>query len=152
MENEIKVWDWIRTNWGHIGKLKRIELDKNDKSLKWYVFDHKEFEINIIKEEYINKPYIVKHSSNLIDLIQCGDYVNGILVTGKESTLLWTEIKGIDRSGYHIPISQYGENIKTIVTKEMMESISYKVERNKKWNQKNINYLLENMILQKMIM
>ena len=70
MENEIKVGDWIRTNWGHIGKLKRIELDKNDKSLKWYVFDHKEFEINIIKEEYINKPYIVKHSSNLIDIIE----------------------------------------------------------------------------------
>lgn len=129
MENEIKVGDWIRTNWGHIGKLKRVELDKNDKSLKWYVFDHKEFEINIIKEEYINKPYIVKHSPNLIDLIQCGDYVNGILVTGKEGTLLWTEIKGIDRSGYHIPISQYGENIKTVVSKEQFESISYKVRK-----------------------
>ena len=70
MENEIKVGDWIRTNWGHIGKLKRIELDKNDKGLKWYVFDHKEFEINIIKEEYINKPDIVKHSPNLIDIIE----------------------------------------------------------------------------------
>lgn len=68
--DEIKVGDWIRTNWGHIGKLKRIELDKNDKGLKWYVFDHKEFEINILKEEYINKPYIVKYSPNIIDLIE----------------------------------------------------------------------------------
>lgn len=66
----MKYGEWIRTNQGHIGKLKRIELDKNDKGLKWFVFDHKEFEINIIKEEYVNKPYIVKSSKNLIDLIE----------------------------------------------------------------------------------
>ena len=54
--------------------------------------------------------------------------MNGILVTGKESTLLFTEIKGIDNSGYHVPISQYGENIKSIVTKEQFESMEYKLE------------------------
>lgn len=70
---------------------------------------------------------ITKHSKNIIDLIEVGDYVNGILVTGKESTLLYTEIKGIDGSGYHIPISQYGEGIKTILTKEQYEQNSYKV-------------------------
>ena len=128
MENEIKVGDWIRTNWGHIGKLKRIELDKNDSGLKWYVFDHKEFEINIIKEEYINKPYIVKHSSNLIDLIQCGDYVNGEKVTNIKE---WNSSK----DGYfRYAVTCYYEiiradEIKTIVTKEQFESISYKVER-----------------------
>ena len=123
MGNEIKVGDWIRTNWGHIGKLKRIELDKNDKGLKWYVFDHKEFEINIIKEEYINKPYIVKHSPNLIDLIQCGDYVNGYKVDNIEKGKLiigdTTQV-----------IEQIVENneIETVVTKEQFESISYKVK------------------------
>ena len=66
----IKIGDYVRTNDGHIGKLKRIELDKIDKSLKWFVFDHKEFEMNIIKEEYINKPYITNSSSNIIDLIE----------------------------------------------------------------------------------
>lgn len=132
MENEIKVGDWIRTNWGHIGKLKRIELDKNDSGLKWYVFDHKEFEINIIKEEYINKPYIVKHSPNLIDLIQCGDYVNGQEV----ETVYGYDEDGNDKDGMGIceveddyAYYRYLEdiNITTIVTKEMMESISYKV-------------------------
>lgn len=128
MENEIKVGEFIRTNRGHIGKIKRIELDKIDKSLKWYVFDHKEFEINIIKEEYINKPYIVKHSSDLIDLIEEGDYVNGEIIdqiqNDRNPKLIWH-------------LSSYGdddmafknEDIETVATKEMMESISYKVTK-----------------------
>ena len=124
MENEIKVGDWIRTNWGHIGKLKRIELDKNDKSLKWYVFNHKEFEINIIKEEYINKPYIVKYSPNLIDLIQCGDYVNGNLVIGKSENNQETQYITL------VTLDNLNNNeIETIVTKEQFESISYKVTK-----------------------
>lgn len=67
---EIEVGDYIRTNKGHIGILKRIELDKYDMGLKWYIFDHKEFEINIVKEEYINKPDIVNFSKKIIDLIE----------------------------------------------------------------------------------
>ena len=116
MENEIKVGEWVRTDNGIIGeyvKYRGIE-DAIETNNKWIGFD--------IEND------IVKHSPNIIDLIEVGDYVNGILVTGKESTLLWTEIKGIDRSGYHIPISQYGANIKSIVTKEQFESISYKVK------------------------
>ena len=127
MENEIKVGDWIRTNWGHIGKLKRIELDKNDSGLKWYVFDHKEFEINIIKEEYINKPYIVKHSSNLIDLIQCGDYVNGHKVIKPKQSITYASVE-VENSIAKIEIIPE-KDIKEVVTKEMMESISYKVTK-----------------------
>ena len=67
---DIEVGEYVRTNKGHIGILKRIELDEYDGGLKWYVFEHKKFEINIIKEEYINKPYIVNHSKNIIDLIE----------------------------------------------------------------------------------
>ena len=67
---EIRVGNYIRTNRGHIGKLKRIELDQYDTFLKWYIYDEKLFEINIVKETYINKPYIVKHSPNIIDLIE----------------------------------------------------------------------------------
>ena len=32
MENEIKVGEFIRTNQGHIGKIKRIELEEIDKA------------------------------------------------------------------------------------------------------------------------
>lgn len=97
--------------------------------------------INANEDEMMNGPelkvnekiYCIERDSikeikeNIINLIEVGDYVNGILVTGKESTLLYTEIKGIDGSGYHIPILQYGEGIKTILTKEQFEQNSYKV-------------------------
>lgn len=72
---EIKVGDYIRTNRGHIGRLKRIELDQYDTFLKWYIYDEKLFEINIVKETYINKPYIVKHSPNIIDLLEVKDVI-----------------------------------------------------------------------------
>ena len=119
---EIKIGDYVRTR-GIIGKLIRIEFDKIDVSLKWYVLD-----INESQEVFVNKPYIEKYSKNIIDLIEVGDYVNGILITGKEGTLLYTDIKGIDNSGYHIPISQYGENIKNIVTKEQFKQVEYRIE------------------------
>lgn len=125
MENEIKVGDWIRTNWGHIGKLKRIELDKNDKSLKWYVFD--QFEINIIKEEYINKPYIVKHSPNLIDIIEEGDYINGYPV--RRILNFNNKLCNFDLNNMEwIPLEEIDVWYE-VVTKEMMESISYKVTK-----------------------
>lgn len=72
---DIKVGDFIRTKKGIIGKLKRIELDEIDKNLKWYVFDKKRPDMNIIDEIYINKPYITKYSKNLIDLIEVRDIV-----------------------------------------------------------------------------
>ena len=123
MENKIKVNEYARDDFGNlfvvIGKYERGQF--GEICVQLGDFKTKEF----AGEQWERHLKIGK----LIDLIQCGDYVNGILVTGKESTLLWTEIKGIDRSGYHIPISQYGENIKSVVTKEMMESISYKVTK-----------------------
>lgn len=72
-ENKIKIGDYIRTNEGLIGKIKRIELDKIDKSLKWYVFDKKRPNMNIVDEIYINKPYITKYSKNIVDLLECED-------------------------------------------------------------------------------
>lgn len=68
-----------------------------------------------------------KHSKQLIDLIEVGDFVNGYKVSDKNGTLLCTNIKGIDRSGYHIPISQYGDGIETILTKESYMANCYKV-------------------------
>ena len=65
----IEVGEKIRCNDGLIGELVRVERDDIDISLKWYVFNDGK------NERYVNKPYIVKHSKNIIDLIEVGDIV-----------------------------------------------------------------------------
>ncbi len=116
MENEIKVGNWIRDREGNITKI--IETLSLFKDVELYLGeDGYQYSDNAI----------VKHSSNIIDLIQCGDYVNGEIIdqiqNDRNPKLLWH-------------LSSYGdddiafenEDIETIVTKEMMESISYKVK------------------------
>lgn len=78
------------------------------------------------------KKHIVKHSPNIIDLIEVGDYVNGSYVvdiledmqTGElhlEMTYNYTnEEKG--------DCTIYNKDIKTIVTREMMRSVEYRLE------------------------
>lgn len=61
---EIRMGEFVRTR-GIIGKLVRIEYDKVDVSLKWYALDRGDYRIS-----YVNKPYIEKHSFNIIDLIE----------------------------------------------------------------------------------
>lgn len=69
-----------------------------------------------------------KVSEDLIDLIQCGDYVNGYLV------IKVTKNKFIIISKYGLQeyekekVRQEIYNIETITTKEQFESISYKVK------------------------
>lgn len=121
--DDISVGDYVRTKDGIIGKV----FEEDDIGSKGVCIDNSFFDDYAEITDFVYYENILKHSFNIIDLIEVGDYVNGILVTGKEGTLLYTEIKGIDGSGYHIPISQYGDNIEKIVTKECFESVSYEV-------------------------
>ncbi len=120
---EIEVGEYIKTNEGIIGKIKRIEFDNIDKSLKWYVFDKKRPDMNIIDEVYINKPYIVKHSKNIIDLIEVGDF-STISADGEELTI------EVDKIDYEHKLKNIADDIKikSIVTKEQFENIKYDVE------------------------
>lgn len=134
MENKIEIGEYIRTTEdGIIGKVKRIELDEIDKSLKWYVFDKKRYDMNIVDEVYINKPYIKKHSFNIINLIEEGDVI--VLRNNKKYEVLkisWSKSKGIH---IHIinPLRMQGgvdifeDDIKSIVTKEQFKSVEYEV-------------------------
>lgn len=115
---KIECGEYVRTKAGHFYKITRI--DENG-LIYWN-------KIQCGWSEQQLEDIIVKHSKQLIDLIEVGDYVNGYKVSDKESTLLITNVKGIDRSGYHIPISQYGDGIKSIVTKEQFASMEYKLE------------------------
>lgn len=77
MGNMIEVGEYVRTEKGKIGKVIKIRLPlkglKNDRVaylIEWA--DEKIYYISMIKD--------IKHSKNIIDLIEVGDYVNGELV------------------------------------------------------------------------
>ncbi len=117
MENEIKVNEYIRTKDGYIGKyvkdgLRKGTIEVEDNMVNWIV----------------DSSNILKRRKNLIDLIQCGDYVNGKeVIMDLQKSKEWYKSKDnfITCKDY-----TFEENeIKEIVTKEQMESISYKVTK-----------------------
>ena len=99
---EICVGEYVRTDNGEIHKV--IDIEKGSIKIKSQY------------KEWIGLCCIVNHSKQLIDLIECGDYVNGELITDK-----WdTRISSI-RSNFS------EEDIKTILTKESYMANCYKV-------------------------
>lgn len=73
------------------------------------------------------KSHIVKASHNIIDLIEKGDYVNGLIVTDNDmSDNLGKRYLELGYK-YYVHETVYDEDIKSIVTKEMFEIMSYKV-------------------------
>lgn len=133
---DIEVGEYVRTETGFIRRIKSVDkteaTEKCPVNMYWCNLDKP---IKILKECSKDTIYAIemsdakklKHSNNILDLIEVGDFVNGYKVSDKNGTLLCTNIKGIDRSGYHIPISQYGDGIKTILTKESYMANCYKV-------------------------
>ena len=71
---------------------------------------------SIFQGEY-GKDEIIKHSYNIIDLIEVGDYVNGFYVINKPfNQRIHTEFDDF-----------FEEDIKSIVTKEQFSQMEYKV-------------------------
>lgn len=106
---EIKENEFIRTKTGKIDKV----INNN-----YYISEYIECEKGIVDKENI-----VKHSFNIIDLIEVGDFVNGMKVDDISKIqrfnkpiqkCLWANIN----DGYDI----INEEIKTILTKEQMEA------------------------------
>ena len=74
-----------------------------------------------LKTDVCVKSNVIKSSHNIIDLIEVGDYVNGGQVREKKEDY-------IRISGGNFMFQYLKENeIKSIVTKEQFESMSYKV-------------------------
>ena len=110
MEDEIKVNEYVRTKNGYI-----IKVDENTTIFN---LGYKEQYIDMETTRYgfICEEEIVKHSKQLIDLIEEGDYVNGELIIEK-----WDTRVGSIRSNFH------EEDIETILTKEKYMVNCYKV-------------------------
>lgn len=119
----IEVNDYVRTKNKGIRKIDRIDNNKTVNKYLYFTgaedFEGKEYGI-------IKTTEIVKHSKQLIDLIEVGDYVNGMEVLDiYKPRDLWEpiEIRGDSRYTNFI----LAEDIKTILTKESYMANCYKV-------------------------
>ena len=73
--------------------------------------------------------FIVKHSHSIIDLIEEGDYVNGVKICDicedDEGEIFVTEKWGDD--DYH-GCDFYNEDIKSVITKEQIKQIEFRIK------------------------
>lgn len=99
---EIKVGEYVRTKKGIVYKADQDYYLQNSIPIKFATFSDR----------------VVKHSPNIIDLIEVGDYVNGLRIESFVGNVIMT-------SGLMHGILV--EDIKSIVTKEAFKSVSYEV-------------------------
>ena len=135
---KIKVKEYIRTYEGIIGKILEDEdIGENGVYIDTTFLDDYADETNFVKYEDI-----AKHSLNIIDLIEKGDYVNGFLIDYidldykvpflrserpyREATTWYKDLieKGKD---YNMCLHFKQEDIKSIVTKEQFRNVEYEV-------------------------
>ena len=124
----IEVNDYVRTKDGHIAKYIK-KLAKNEDVSDGMLFDsfiygkYKNIRYSFLKE------IMVKHSKQLIDLIEVGDFVNGYRVINviNEGPCPSGKCVDIDSSKDSSECTLWEEDIKTILTKESYIANCYKV-------------------------
>ena len=122
----IEVGEYVRTKDGYIFKILTKEntnygccgiTDSNNTKYTTYTYNKRSF--NDIKNK------IVKHSKNIIDLVEVGDFVNReriLDITGD-----YVHTNETDHNRFYLE-----KHIKTILTKELYQANCYTVERKKK--------------------
>ena len=116
---DIEVGDYVRTRSGEIFKVKEVNPTIGGK-------------IAIVRKEngFIKRVDMEeeKHSKNIIDLIEVGDFVNGNIVTDKY--LFAGEMPVVETSGVETNAKCLCEkDIQLILTHEQYSQNCYKVER-----------------------
>lgn len=127
---ELRVNDYIRTKKRgfqppQIARIKSMNKDSGYKNQYFIELDHNlipDYEFHIYKDD------IGKSSSNIMDLIEVGDYVNGekVIRLFNPTFLSTGELPYVitNKNKYE------PQEIKSIVTKEMYSSVEYRVETN----------------------
>lgn len=140
----MKIGDYVRTKDGLIRKI--VEIDKLIYIDKDYISDEPEYH-NFLTEEDV-----IKTSPNIIDLIEVGDYVNGLPVERIEGTLddkndirVWFGVATYGKTALNQINHRYvvkddfeddyslrfrcikPDDIKSIATKEQFSQMEYKV-------------------------
>ena len=120
---DIEVNEYVRTNKGVIGKLISETLSYPEPS-EW-ILKANNNKIVIVE----CNDYPVKHSKQLIDLVEVGDYVNGYRVINviNEGICPSGKCIDIDSSKDSSECTLWEEDIKTILTKEQYMANCYKV-------------------------
>jgi len=119
----MKVNDYVRiknkAGWCCIGQIHNIN-EFREPSMKLCV------DIQADDYVFVGEDIIEKSSSNIIDLIEVGDYVNGVLIDSIEK-----DDTGKYVFGYGATLTGetwfYNDEIKSIVTKEQFEGMEYKL-------------------------
>jgi hypothetical protein len=122
----MKVGNYVRTPNGLITKIIGVQDEEN----QYFINNNA---VSLKSKTYIADKNLTigenfKHSPNIIDLIQVGDYVNGKKVIDTFTDYIFDyseEFKVIRFS--ETDILHDVKHIKSIVTKEQFENMSYKV-------------------------
>ena len=124
---EIQVGEYVRVM-GIITKLFKI-VCKGDK--KTYYFDRKVLDGFNFLSQYGIDQLVRKHSFEIIDLIEKGDFVNRLEIekiieptqyTNYKKTLYCSESEGLYKGVF------FNNDIKSVVTHEQMEAMEYEVK------------------------
>ena len=119
---KIEVGEYIRTKQGDISKVRYV--DEENIFLEDSVWSKNDLyeKTNVL---YFDDEEITKHSKNIIDLIEVGDYVNGHLVIDVDNinTGAMREVYCEDDKDFGI----WNENIETIVTKGQFSNMEYRL-------------------------
>ena len=112
----IEVGEYVRTDNGEIHRV--IDIEKGSIKIKSQY------------KEWIGLCCIAKHSKQLIDLVEVGDYVNGEKVEEIKEPSLANDYNRLvfcnEREGEYNLF--FNRDIKTILTKEQYEANCYKVK------------------------
>lgn len=123
---KLDVGMYVRTKSGLIAKYIGFkDFSYNfDGKIYWFYEYYNDYIYKEDFEEWFEKS-VVKTSHNIIDLIEVGDYVNGMRIDDIDihSKRLYREMR------YDYEIID-GKEIKSIVTKEMFSNVEYRVETN----------------------
>ena len=127
----MKVGDYVRTKNkapfepSQIAKITDMKKDEGYKNQYFITLDHNlptTYNFHIYSED------VIKSSSNIIDLIEVGDYVNGYKVGYIDDCKGAMRQFHYDDENPNDDVGHWEEEIKTIVTKESMESVTYYVK------------------------
>ena len=118
--NDVETGEYVRTYNKGIKKIDHLAMNKTVNKYRYFIgYEDGDRCYGVIKTTEV-----LKHSKNIIDLIEVGDYINGELIDfismskeGKKRPLIRDNVYFFDKYN----------SIKSIVTKEQFAQMEYKL-------------------------